>query len=268
MCTIIYLSILNILRYFDLLCINLYYQAERRVYMQMGKSITIQKIVAILLSKIKFIFLLSAVVGMLFFLYSKFMITPMYSTSAMMYVQNYNSKEDRDSSNDDGEKSESINEKNQKIYVSDIQGSSTLAEICVVLFQNSDEIVSIYDGCSVSMAVQEDTFFVNINVNGPDPQKCANVANQVIEKSKEVFKDNFDYGKIGTIREAKVPYTPYEPRNTKNGFLGVLVGLVAACIIAILLELIDTTIKSDDDIQQMYGIPVFAEIPDFESQSR
>ncbi len=227
----------------------------------MGKSITIQKIVAILLSKIKFIFLLSAVVGMLFFLYSKFMITPMYSTSAMMYVQNYNSAEDSESE-------DNINKKNQKIYVSDIQGSSTLAEICVILLQNSDEIVSIYDGCSVSMAVQEGTFYVNINVSGPDPQKCANVANQVIEKSKEVFKENFDYGKIGTIREAKVPYTPYEPRNTKNGILGLLVGLVAACIIAILLELIDTTIKSDDDIQQMYGIPVFAEIPDFESQSR
>lgn len=232
----------------------------------MGKSITIQKIVAILLSKIKFIFLLSVVVGMLFFLYSKFMITPMYSTSAMMYVQNYNSKADRDKSNDDGE--ESINEKNQKIYVSDIQGSATLAEICVILLQNSDEIVSIYDGCNVSMAVQEGTFFVNIDVSGPDPQKCANVANQVIEKSKEVFKENFDYGKIGAIREAEVPYTPYEPRNTKNGIVGILVGLVAACIISILLELIDTTIKSDDDIQQMYGIPVFAEIPDFESQSR
>lgn len=227
----------------------------------MAKSITIQKIVAILLSRIKFILLVSVIVGALFFLYSKFMITPMYSTSAMMYVQNYNSAEDSDSE-------DNINKKNQKIYTSDITGSAALAEICVILLQNSDEISSLYDGCSVSMAVQEGTFYVNLTVNGSDPQKCANVANKVIEKSKEVFKENFDYGKIGTIREAKVPYTPYEPRNTKNGILGVLVGLVAACIIAILLELIDTTIKSDDDIQEMYGIPVFAEIPDFESQSR
>lgn len=227
----------------------------------MGKSITVQKIIAVLLSRIKFIVLLSVIVGMLFFLYSKFMITPMYSTSAMMYVQNYDSR-------DKGDKSESINEKNKKIYTTDITGSAALAEICVILFQNSDEITALYSGCGVSMSVQEGTFYVNLNVTGDDPQKCANVANWVIEKSGEVFEDNFDYGKIGLIREAKVPSAPYEPNNSKNAVLGVLVGLVAACLISILLELIDTTIKSDDDIQQMYGIPVFAEIPDFEDQSR
>ena len=226
----------------------------------MGKSITVQKIISVLLSRIKFIVLLSVIVGMLFFLYSKFMITPMYSTSAMMYVQNYDSR-------DKGDKSESINEKNKKIYTTDITGSAALAEICVILFQNSDEITALYSGCGVSMSVQEGTFYVNLNVTGDDPQKCANVANWVIEKSGEVFEDNFDYGKIGLIREAKVPSAPYEPNNSKNAVLGVLVGLVAACLISILLELIDTTIKSDDDIQQMYGIPVFAEIPDFEDQS-
>ena len=227
----------------------------------MGKSITVQKIISVLLSRIKFIVFLSVIVGMLFFLYSKFMITPMYSTSAMMYVQNYDSR-------DKGDKSESINEKNKKIYTTDITGSAALAEICVILFQNSDEITALYSGCGVSMSVQEGTFYVNLNVTGDDPQKCANVANWFIEKSSEVFEDNFDYGKIGLIREAKVPSAPYEPNNSKNAVLGVLVGLVAACLISILLELIDTTIKSDDDIQQMYGIPVFAEIPDFEDQSR
>lgn len=227
----------------------------------MGKNITVQKIVAILLNRLKFIILLSVIVGMLFFLYSKFVITPMYSTSAMIYVQNYNSKEDSNSE-------ENINEKNQKIYTSDINGSAALANICVILFQNSDELTSLYNGCYVAMDVNEDTFYITITVKGDDPQKCANVANQIADKSQDVFKNHFDYGKIGSIREAKVPSSPYEPSNIKNALLGVLVGLVAACIISILLELIDTTIKSDDDIQVMYGLPVFAEIPDFESQSR
>ena len=31
----------------------------------------------------------------------------------------------------------------------------------------------------------------------------------------------------------------------------------------VLLELIDTTIKSDEDLSEIYKIPVFAEIPDF-----
>ena len=221
----------------------------------MPKNITIQKIIGVLLHRLKFILLATLLMGILFFLYSKFIITPMYSTSAMIYVQNYNG----DSAS---------NKENNKIYSSDISGSSNLAKICVTLFQNSDEITSLYDDCYVNISVNESTFFITISVSGDDPQKCANVANQVADKCKTVFDKYLKYGTIGNIREAKVPTNPYEPSNLKNTLLGLLVGLAASCVIAILLELIDTTIKSDDDIQEIYGLPVFAEIPDFETQGR
>ena len=45
--------------------------------------------------------------------------------------------------------------------------------------------------------------------------------------------------------------------------VGFAVGLVAAIGISILLELIDSTVKPGDDLQTLYDIPVFAEIPDF-----
>lgn len=58
----------------------------------MPTNITIQRILVIVLQRIKFIILLTLVCMLSFFLYSKFFITPMYSTSAMLYVQNYNAK--------------------------------------------------------------------------------------------------------------------------------------------------------------------------------
>lgn len=221
----------------------------------MAKNITVQKIIGVLLHRLKFILLVTLLMGILFFLYSKFIITPMYSTSAMIYVQNYNSTSDS-------------NKEGNKIYNSDITGSSNLAKICVTLFKNSDDLTSLYDGCYVDIIVNEDTFFITINVSGDDPQKCANVANQLVDKSSDVFKKYLQFGQIGTIRQAKVPDRPYEPNNLKNTILGFAVGLIASCVIAILLALIDTTIKSDDDIQEIYGLPVFAKIPDFESQGR
>lgn len=217
-------------------------------------NVTIQKIIAILLSRIKFIIIATVLGGLLFFGYSKFLITPIYSTSTMISIQN---------SSYDGQ----INKDNKKIYGSDISGSTTLASICVTLFQNSDELTSLYDGCNVSMSVNSDTFFITISVTGSDPQKCANVANQIADQSEVVFKSYFTYGQISTIREAKVPTVADSPDNVKNGLMGLAAGLIISCVISVLLELVDTTIKVDDDIQSMYGIPVFAEIPDFESQS-
>lgn len=221
----------------------------------MPKNVTIQKIIGVLLHRLKFIILATVLMGLLFFMYSKFIITPMYSTSSMIYVQNYNG-------------GSASNKENNKIYNSDISGSSKLAEICVTLFKNSDDVTALYDDCYVDISVNEETFFITISVSGSDPQKCANVANQVADKCGEVFKKYMKYGQIGSIRAAKVPTSPYEPSNFKNTLFGLAVGLIASCVIAILLELIDTTIKYDDDIQEMYGLPVFAEIPDFETQGR
>ena len=64
------------------------------------------------------------------------------------------------------------------------------------------------------------------------------------------------------------PGAPISPNKWRNTLIGVAVGVVLACIVAILMELIDTTIKNDDDLSAIYKIPVFAEIPDFENSGR
>lgn len=237
----------------------------------MPNNITIQRIIGILLHRIRFIVIVALAAGLLTFLYTNFFITPQYSSSTMIFVQNYNkkttdssaNKDDADTSSSGSSSSESNNEVAQKIFNSDISGSSTLAKICVTLFQNSDKITTLYNGCSVSFSTVDGTFYININVSGSDPEKCANVANQIADMCNEVFHDNFMYGQLGIIRTAKPAYAPNSPDKMRNTLIGFAVGLVAACLISILLELIDTTIKSDEDLSEIYHIPVFAEIPDF-----
>ncbi len=238
----------------------------------MAGNITIQKILAILLHRIGFILAATAVMALLFFMYTSIVITPRYSTSAMIFIQNYDKAKASNSSNqtssDSGGNSNSNTSNNQvakKIFSSDISGSSSLAKICVTLFQNTDEITQLYDGCSVNMTVNENTFYVTISVDGTDPVQCANVANQISEQCINVYPKYFDYGQIGIIRTAKEPSAPYSPDKLKNTLIGAAIGLVLACVISILLELIDTTIKPDEDLSEIYKVPVFAEIPDFET---
>lgn len=243
----------------------------------MPKNITIQKILGVLLHRIHLIILSGILVGLIFFVYTSVAIKPVYSTSSMIYIQNYGKqvKQTDDvetttasSSSASSESLQSNNEVAQKIFNSDLAGSSALASNCVILFQNSPEITQYYDGCNVSLSVTENTFYVTIDVSGTDPQKCANVANIVAEKCDEVFRQYFPYGRTGVIREAYTPSKPVSPNKIQNTIIGVAVGIVLACVLAILLELIDTTIKSDDDLSTIYKIPVFAEIPDFENSGR
>ena len=237
----------------------------------MHGNITIQKILAILLHRIWLILGAAVLMGLIFFSYTSFFVTPMYSTSAMIFVQNYDKAKKTSSTEPSapadagGSGSTSNNQQAKKIFSSDISGSNSLAGICVILFQNSDEITQLYDGCSVDMSVTENTFYITVTVNGSDPQKCANVCNQICEQCVKVYPTYFDYGQIGIIRSAKEPGKPYSPDKIKNTLIGAAIGLILACIIAILLEMIDITIKPDEDLSELYKIPVFAEIPDFDS---
>lgn len=129
----------------------------------MAKNVTIQRIVGVLLHRIKFIILATVVMGLLFFMYSRFVIAPMYSTSTMIYVQNYSSSQRANANADtksttpskaaDDTTKKTTNEENQKIYPADISASANLAEICVTLFKNSDEMTALYDGCTVNVDV-------------------------------------------------------------------------------------------------------------------
>ena len=117
----------------------------------MAKNVTVQRIVSVLLHRVKFIILATVVMGLLFFMYSRFVIAPMYSTSTMIYVQNYSSAQ-RDNANTkattstktESDSKKTSNEENQKIYPADISASANLAEICVTLFKNSDEMTALY----------------------------------------------------------------------------------------------------------------------------
>ena len=55
------------------------------------------------------------------------------------------------------------------------------------------------------------------------------------------------------------------PNDKKITALGFVLGLVIGCAVSIIIEMIDTKIKPEDDLYTMYGIPVFAEIVDFEA---
>ena len=62
-----------------------------------------------------------------------------------------------------------------------------------------------------------------------------------------------------------MPSSSTYPNVSKFALYGLIGGLVIAFIISFILELIDTTVKYDDDLFKMYKIPVFGEILDFDT---
>ena len=227
----------------------------------MNKQITIADLLKMFLQHIRLIIIVTLVGALLAFLYVNYMVTPMYSTSALILVQNGNSFESEIASSNNT----TIND--EKVNTNDITSSQMLANTCSTLFTVDPDMKSIISGASISISVVEDSYFLRISSTSPDPHNAANIANLVANTAPHVFKKYFgDAGKVDTVEEASVPSRPSSPDHARYVMIGALLGLVLSLVISFLLEIVDTTIKPGDDLYKQYQIPVFAEIIDFESE--
>ncbi len=233
----------------------------------MHKELTINDILKMLLNRIKLIIILCVLFAASGYIYASFFITPLYSARSLILVQNsdyYNPSavENNADSNKTGEK-----EENDKQYLgSNIVQSEKLANTCAEIFKLDPDMRSIIGNCSVNITIQEDTYFLWISVTSSDPKQAQKVANDLAYKAPVVYKKYFQSGSVFIVNEASEPLNPSSPNVSKNTTMGLGIGLVLGVVIAFILELVDTTIKPSDDLFKIYGIPVFAEIIDFEAE--
>ena len=223
----------------------------------MARQMTINDILKMFLAHIKLIVIFAIVGSIVSFVYVKCFVPEMYSTKALILVQN-------DSGFTYGSATAS-GEDNERVDTNNITQSVMLANTCTVLFEKDPDMKNIISGNSVDITAIEESYFLEISVTSEDPLTAANVANQLAEEAPKVFAKYFgEAGKVDTVEEAPIPSSPSSPDVQKYVILGLLGGLVLALGIAFLLEIVDTTIKPGDDLYDMYKIPVFAEIVDFD----
>lgn len=226
----------------------------------MTKQITISDLLKMFLQHIRLIIVITLLGTVLAFLYVSYMVTPMYTTSALILVQNGNTL-DGDLTNTSGTAN------GDKVNMNDINSSVMLANTCSTLFTVDPTMKSIISGASVNISVVENSYFLRITSTSSDPHTAANIANLVASTAPEIFKKYFgDGGKVDTVDVASVPSAPSSPNKSRYIMMGALIGLVISLAIAFLMEIIDTTIKPGDDLYKQYSIPVFAEIVDFDQE--
>ncbi|MBR0089581.1 MAG: hypothetical protein IJP94_07070, partial [Clostridia bacterium] len=192
-----------------------------------------------------------------------FFITPVYSASSLIMVQNYSEYYST-------QPTTSYNGYNTKgrIDSGNISASSTIAANCVILFSNSPDMTSLMTDATVDIEQVEEQNFIRFNASSANPQVAANVANQLAEQAPKTFASIYgkDKGRVDTITSAVAPTTPISPNINQNTLIGLGIGLVLGILLAFFLEIIDTTLKPGDDLAKLYNLPVFAEIVDFEKE--
>jgi len=70
------------------------------------------------------------------------------------------------------------------------------------------------------------------------------------------------------VQPAGVPSSPSSPQTKRNVLLGFILGALLGICLAALLERIDRRVRSVDELEEIYGVPILARIPRSQRLSR
>ncbi|HZC03603.1 MAG TPA: Wzz/FepE/Etk N-terminal domain-containing protein [Gammaproteobacteria bacterium] len=112
----------------------------------------------------------------------------------------------------------------------------------------------------------ESTSFIVLTYQGNDPQEAAQIVNTVGEVSSELISDSSAAGSqltANVYEEAIAPDSPISPDPLRNGILAALFGVMLGIGLALLMEYLDHSWRSPEEVEQVSGVPTFATIPEF-----
>ena len=106
----------------------------------------------------------------------------------------------------------------------------------------------------VTISSQQNSQVFSINVKSKDPKLAADVANEVADVFKDKIGGFMKINNVSIIDSAKANKKPVSP-NTKLFTLAGLVVIGGLTFLYMLIkELADTTIKSPDEVSQLFGL--------------
>jgi len=122
-------------------------------------------------------------------------------------------------------------------------------------------------GTQITATVPLDTVLIEVAVTNPDPRLAAQVADALgkqftntVADLESVAEGKSSPVKVTVVSAPTVPTTPISPKPTRNLALGVVLGLLLGLGLALLRDLLDTTIKGEKDCAEVTDATVIGSI--------
>lgn len=114
----------------------------------------------------------------------------------------------------------------------------------------------------VTVTNPDSSHVIRIGVTTSDPQMSRNIANSLLNISADQINQIVGNGMPSVIDESVIhAVQEIKPSMKKYCALGGILAFVLLAGVFIVRMLMDTTIKSEDDIQRYLGVPLLSSIP-------
>ena len=158
------------------------------------------------------------------------------------------------------------------ISSADITAAKSLVDTYIVILKTRSTLNEVIEEAGVdytygelrsmiSASAVDSTEIFKISVISEDPKEAELLANTIARVLPYKIADIVDGSSVRIVDYAVMPSAKDSPNVTRYTALGFMAGLLLACGVIVIREILDTQIHSEEYLIQTYGLPVLAVVP-------
>ena len=193
--------------------------------------------------------------------YSYFFVKPEYtSTTSLVLAQSSSSGQTGDGAISATDLT--MNSKLVSTYSELIKRKSILGQVCENLNIPDSNIQELRGKIKVNSA--KNTEIIEISVTNKDPNKAAAIANEIAKVFGEKIVEIYNISNVYLLDRAEANAVPSNINHMKDVVIFAFIGLVIAAVYVLIANMLDNTIKTEQDVEATTELLVLSSIPNYD----
>ncbi len=188
--------------------------------------------------------------------FSYFVLTPQYTSTAMVYI---------------------LSKETTLTSLADLQIGSQLTKDYKIIVTSRPVLEDVVQTLGLGLTYEElkekitidnpaDTRILSITAEDPDPYLAKQIADKVAGTSSEYIGDIMEMVPPKLIEDGQIPLEKSSPSNTRNALLGALAAVVLVCGVITAEVIMNDTVRSEEDVAKYLALTVLASVPEREGE--
>lgn len=199
-------------------------------------------------------------------IYSYFFIVPQYSATTTLVLAQSSSTVDKNGEAAITQADLTINSKLVSTYSELVKSKAVLSEVVESLGVEGLKEDNIRNNITVQS--RKDTEIIEITVKNLDPNLAAQISNKIAEIFSEKVVEIYSISNIYILDRAEPNENPCNINHVKDIVIFAFIGIVISAVFVLVANMLDTTIKTEQDIENATGLLVLSSIPNYEVETK
>ncbi|MFS0750374.1 YveK family protein [Oceanobacillus sp. 1P07AA] len=221
----------------------------------MEETISLKEIFGVIKKRLLLIFTFILLAALAAAIISYFVLTPKYENSSQFIVNQSNQ-----------EQANQFTQTDIRTNVEIINTYNVIIKSPAILDTVADELQLDLSSTElsekISVTSEENSQVVTVTATDPDPVLATEIANTTVQVFQDEIPDIMNVDNVSVLSQAELAEepSPVAPNPILNIAIAIVLGAMVGVGIAFLLEYIDNTIKTEQDIEKQLNIPVLGVI--------